>query len=268
MGREIAKRTGSELITNVTPASLTGTIDSDSKEGVKSLLWTYRGKPFLLDEFNFNKEQGNEIKNILLQVTEGGGHVVKGVAIKTKREIDDIDGDMFIKISQGKISMKVRCPVIIFTMIQPDMFGPYNEALYSRFLMFQYELTKSDIRRLLNGERLLDMEGISIGEPRDVIIKKRDYKKIIKEVDSIIGDRDDKDLLLRIVQDCCKIYGALGRHSHADYVLATELRLNEGQIISVGVDAFGSVGIDTKVIKRVQNMIEDFDKEGKNGKKK
>lgn len=227
MAKEIAHKMGVVPITDVTAPSLSGTIDGDNKKAVKSIAWDCRNNVMVLDEFQFSEVTGEKVRKTLLDLTEGG-QLSRGLGIAVKEGVNETDGDLYFRVKEGtgKIEMKTRNSTIIFTMVPPAN-GKYEDALLSRFIPYQYALTESNVDSILKGNSLLKLKRKGV-EKQDVTISKKDYMLIcayVKERASSVGSKR-----LRYVQDCCKLFAILGKHSEEDYNLIISLRLLNGML--------------------------------------
>lgn len=251
IAQEIAEATGTKVLTDSTKASLMGTIDKETKVSVKSPLWELRGKIIMFDEFNFRDSQGVAVKTMLLQITEGQGKINRSIAIPASKDIDEKDGNMYLRIKKGAgmIEMKVRVAAVFFSMIEPIPGAVVDDALFSRCVMFQYHISESQEDQIMDGETLLKMKKIKV-KKKKVLITTKEYKKIREYVDEYIGGRSPKGIRLRIVADCCKVYAALGRHSETDYRLITELKLSNGILLTEKVED-GVLGVDNEALNRL-----------------
>jgi len=202
----------------ITSAGLVGTIDKNMNV-IPGECWRIRNKLLLLDEFNVDGD--NSCTAPLLSLLEDQKY--KKAIGRMANELKEKDKDLFFEVKKGEICVKTRFSCVICSMKKIGKNRSVNmEALLSRCIVIPYELEDNEVKQIMNGSKLLNMEKCPFKKPFDVTISKDDYKVIMDSVDSY-PQLNMKKQYARTVCDCCRAFAVLGKHDEQVYFLITKL---------------------------------------------
>jgi hypothetical protein len=215
---EIARNFKCQVVPDITGSGLVGTIDKNMNV-VPGHAWLSRNKLLLLDEFSVDGNSSSVLP--LLALLENQCYEKHfGRFAQAKKEKDK---DLIFEVGAGFMRMKTRFSAIISTM---KMIGKSRsesiEALLSRCIVIKYSLSKEELDKILDGERLMKFEKCEFKKPFDAKIKLADFMKIRECVNQYPALNEHKHYL-RIVGDCCRAFAVLGKHDEQVYFLITKL---------------------------------------------
>jgi hypothetical protein len=213
--QEIINHYGGKIITDITFASLVGSIDRITKQIIPAAVWECRNKPLILDEYSASRSW--QVVDALLQLLE---HQYYSRKVATySADLNEEDGDLYFKVKSGNIEVKTRFSCICATMKNICMIRKQiTEALLSRFIPIRYEMSEKEIDEVLDGKPLFKPEKLEV-DP-EVRIKLKDYqyiRDIIKKVKSKRKIKGIENILARTVNECCRCYAVLGKHDEKLY---------------------------------------------------
>ena len=202
----------------ITSAGLVGTIDKNMN-AIPGECWRVRNKLLLLDEFNV--EGDNNCIQPLLPLLED--QMFKKSIGRMVIDMTEKDKDLFFQVKKGELKVKTRFSCVICSMKKIEKNRSINlNALLSRCIVIPYELRDDEIRDIMNGHKLLNIEKCQFKKPFDVHISREDYKKIMDAVDSYPG-LNVKKQYARTIGDCCRAFAVLGKHDFGVYFMITKL---------------------------------------------
>lgn len=204
--KEIAKKTKSKQpYTDLSYPALIGTVDKMTRQLIVGASWECRNSLLLLDEFNFSKQNKDDLR-ALLQLIEGGEYNKKLASFSSPME--ETDEDLKYNFLNGEFNIKTRFSLIIATMKYP--YRSQNQelqALASRSICLSWYPDKKEILKLAQGHSLfkfVDKTPKSLSKT----IKKKDWDYILKFVE----EKTDSPNLIRIVGDCARIFVIESKH--------------------------------------------------------
>ena len=209
---QIGGEINQEVMLEVTKPGLVGTIDQKTMQIIPGAAWTCRNSMMLIDEFNFAKKGGSW--ETLLQLTESQRWTKRFGVFSTRQEF--FDGDLYLKVDSGSLSLKTRFSCLIGTMKRFELMRGQNfRAFLSRTVPYNFSLSEHDIEEILNGKMLFDLKIPKIQE--EVFITTSKYMKIKRNVINAMKKETNnewirKELMLRTVGDCCRIFAVTGKN--------------------------------------------------------
>lgn len=207
----IGSEVNQTVMTEITQAGLIGTIDKGTHQVIPAKVWECRNSLLLIDEFKIARYDWQ----VFLQLLESQTWAKKIGLFSVG--LNETDGDLFFRVNSGNIELKTRFASIIATMKRLEyQRGQGFRAFVSRCIPYVYSFDSTDIDNILTGISLFDKKEFSVKQ--EVIIKKKDYKKIrsfvSKEIIKIKCPEFHKnELKMRTVCDCCRIFAVFGKHN-------------------------------------------------------
>ncbi len=213
--KQISKQTKSKKpFTDMTYPALIGSVDKMTRQLIIGASWECRNSLLLLDEFDFNKKNKDDLR-ALLQLVEGGEYNKKLASFSTPCE--EIDDDLSYHFNNGEFNIKTRFSLIVATMKFP--YRSQNkelQALASRSICLAWYPDKKELIKLAQGHSLFKFED-KTPQKLEQKIKKKDWDKIIKFV-----EKTKTHNLLRIAGDCARVFAIEGKHREDLYKLIIE----------------------------------------------
>lgn len=202
----------------ITSAGLVGTIDKNQNI-IPGECWRVRNKLLLLDEFNVDGD--NSCVSPLLSLLEDQKY--KKSFGRFANDLKEKEKDLFFEVKKGEMRIKTRFSCVICSMRKIEKNRSVNlGALLSRCIVVPYDLDAGEIKHVMNGHKLLNIEKCPFKKPFDFTVCKADYNKIMECVDSFPG-LDMKKQYARTIGDCCRAFVVLGKHDEQVYYLITKL---------------------------------------------
>ncbi len=189
------------IYTNLTMPSLTGTIDSQTKQIIPPVSWDARNSTLLLDEFKYKEK--SDLIDALLMILENQAYGRRfGLFSMSSNKKD---GDLYFRVKRGEIMMKTRFNMILATMRALNRTRDIPlQALVSRGVLYHFTLTRKELNKIARGEKILSITLHDVKE--EIEINKHVYMKIVRFVDKS-GVSDSH--YLRCINDCCRSYAVL-----------------------------------------------------------
>ena len=212
---------GKTPIRSLTPASILGAADKNSGIATSPIIWDCRNSVVLIDEYHLDKfdRRGRDTLNDFLSVLENPKYTKK-VGYRCN-EINEEDGDLYLKIKDNTISCRSRFVMIMNTMM--NMIDKEKmkelEALMSRCITVYLNFSFEELDQFSDGKPFYTYKEIKI-KKEIVKINKKKYaqiKQFIKE------KRPRKNRYLRLIGDLCRIYAVLGKIDKEIFDLIIEL---------------------------------------------
>jgi hypothetical protein len=211
--QQIADTFKREVITEVTRAGLVGSLDNQTFQMIAGAGWESRNSLLLLDEFTFGrKKEGWEVFLQLLESQRWGKRI--GVFSADQSELD---GDLYFKVSKGRIDLKTRFACIVATMKNFKMQSAQSfRAFVTRTSPYPFNLTEGDLEKVAQGKKVFEYQ--ELNPPEEVIIDNKVYRRLIKHVKKGLSKCDKpyirKELFLRSVGDLCRVYAVWGKNDN------------------------------------------------------
>jgi hypothetical protein len=212
---EVTKHFNSNPYNDLTPASLIGTIDAETKEVLPGAGWDCRNSVCCIDEFLFKDAQSkpNPIINILLNLTEGNQYYKKRLAIKNSRNINFIDKDCYYKVNNGEIELKTNFSLIIVSMQDLRFANSQLQAMVSRCIPLIWDPPFEILKSIAMGQKLFEYKNLIKGNTTKKI-KRKDYEIIVNHIIKLSCSAGN---FLRCVGDCSRAFAILGYHDYELY---------------------------------------------------
>lgn len=200
-------------IIDFSKATLFGSVDKNTGMLNPPVIWQCRNSCLLIDEFTFVSNSPHSISLLqgLLPILEIP-RFVKKVGLRIN-EVSEKDKDLYLKAKDGTIDCKTRFVMILDTMM--DLRARHSnwiDALISRCLVIPHYPNLDDLKKLSRDGTFYEFKDLKVKPV--VIIKKKDYAKILEVVESIIKE---PQAYLRSVGDCCRVFAVLRRHDENIY---------------------------------------------------
>jgi hypothetical protein len=210
--KQIGKVRDAPVFTDVTFASLVGSIDKETKQIVPAGAWLSRKNVFLIDEWADNFER-KAVINSLLQLTEGGEYA-RSIS-RSSFPFEELDGDLFFKVKDGRIRIKTKFSLIMATM--HNLLRSSNDetqALISRSIPYSFKLTQEEMDSVVSGVPLVVIKPKKkIKE--NVKIKYADFKRLL---DKAHGAKET--IFSRAFGDCCRCFALYGwNDAYFDFII-------------------------------------------------
>ena len=224
---EIARLFKAHPYNELSDASLVGTIDSKVMQFVPGAAWEARNGVLILDEFIFfdNHNILKGIVNNLLQLTEREQYVDKRIA-RFSSSIDLKEGDLWLRVKDGRIQCKTSFSLLIGTMSKLNFRNPKLDALKSRCIPIQWKPSWELVLGVSEGNKIFEYKDL-LGDWKEVnrvrVINTKDYIYIR---DLVKLRCEDITMFMRCVNDCCRVFAILGKHNNELYNLILDLKLN------------------------------------------
>lgn len=227
---QIAGQTKREVITEITRAGLVGSLDSKTIQIIPGTAWECRNSLMILDEFSFGrKKEGWEVFLQLLESQSWGKRI--GMFSADQRIEDE---DLYFNVGKGRIDLKTRFSCIVATMKNFEFQRGQNfRAFVSRCVPFTFNLKEEDLDKIAEGKKLYKVYKYS---PEPVVyIKNSKYKQIKrtvwKELKKCSLEYVRKELFLRSLGDCCRIYAATGKNDSDIFEKVTSWKVSAQMLI-------------------------------------
>jgi len=224
---QIARMFKTNPYNELSDASLVGTIDSKVMQFVPGASWDARNGVLILDEFIFF-DSHNTLKGIvnnLLQLTEREQYVDKRIA-RFSSTLDLKEGDLWLKVKDGRIQCKTSFSLIIGTMSKLNFRNPKLDALKSRCIPIVWLPSWELVMAISEGNKIFKYEDL-LGDWKKcktiITIKEKDYLHIRDLVKSRCSDIT---MFMRCINDCCRAFAILKKHDNELYNLILDLKLN------------------------------------------
>ena len=209
----------------ITSATVLGTIDKQTNIPILPSIWECRNSILPIDEFNvdyFSKGSRSAL-GTLLSVLEYP-KFEKKLGYRTNQEINEKDGDLYLKIKNGSIKINTRFTLIGNTMMPLDKKQRLQEleALKTRCLIIPYYPTMTELRHMISGDNLYKFSKFN-SQPI-VSITQVIYEKLI-ELTIQAGIKEES--FVRTVGDLCRAYSVVGFNEKIfEIILKIKNRIN------------------------------------------
>jgi hypothetical protein len=215
---QVAKHFKTTPYNDTTEASLIGTIDTDTKEVIEGIAWSQRNSVLVYDEFEFSDRsyRPSPVINILLSLMEGEQEYKRKIAVQSKNDLIESDGDLFFKVSTGEIHVKTNFALIIGTM-DPLVFQNIKlNAFKSRCIPLKWFPEKETLREVAMGRPIFNFKDLLGSRRINKVVKvsAKDYNRI---VDFVGKNCEDVGMYLRAIGDCVRVFAILKKHDEGLY---------------------------------------------------
>jgi len=210
---QIAPVVNREIITESTRAGLVGSLDNKTYQMIPGAAWECRNSLLLMDEFTFGKKrEGWEVFLQLLETQKWGKRI--GVFSSDQHELD---GDLYYKVSRGRIDMKTRFACIAATMKKFEFqSGQSFRAFVTRCVPYMFDLDEKDLEEIAEGKKVFKY--CDLNPKEDVAISHKVYRRIMAHVRkgmlSCSVPWIKKELYLRSIGDLCRAYAVWGKNDN------------------------------------------------------
>lgn len=211
---QIGAKVGRQVITEISRAGLVGSIDGRTTQLIPGAAWESRNSLLLLDEFTFTrKKEGWEVFLQLLENQTWGKRI--GIFSSDQNETD---GDLYIRMSKGKLDMKTRFSCIAASMKKFEFHrGQSFRAFVSRCVPYSFSLSEDDLDLIASGKELYARKDMKIDS--EMLICHKAYSRIkssvIRELRKCESVAVRKELFLRSIGDCCRLFAVWGKNDRA-----------------------------------------------------
>ncbi len=198
----LSKFQNTPVFTDVTFASLVGSIDKETKQILPAGAWRARRNVLLIDEWAENNERKNVI-NALLQLTESGKYA--RTLARYSAPIHEKDRDLYFKGANGQIEVKTKFALVLATM--KNILRSTNDetqALISRTIPYSFKLSQDEIIEVLSGEPLVAINPKKRINPK-VTIKYDDFKNLLH-----VSKSAKTSIFSRAFGDCARAFAIYG----------------------------------------------------------
>jgi hypothetical protein len=226
---EVAEICKSTVISGITRAGLIGTIDKTTQQYIAGYSWECRNNLGLFDEMNFGRKQEGEAE--FLQLLESGMYSKRFGLYSGQTEEED--GDLYFRVSKGKIDLKTRFSAVICSMKKLELMrGQYFRALISRCNPYNYCPNINVLSKIADGHKIYVPKKIDV--PEKVIIPNKIYNQIHSYVHKILDEeyfkhhRDEKgnELYLRSIGDVCRSYAVWNNLDRMEDIVNWKIETN------------------------------------------
>lgn len=202
MLKQVGKAQEVPVFTDVTFASLVGSIDKETKQVLPAGAWLARKNVFLIDEWAENLDR-KAVVNALLQLTEGGEYA-RSIS-RFSSPLDEFDNELFFKVKNGQIQIKTKFSMIMATM--KNLLRSTNDetqALISRTIPYAFTLSQNEIKNIVSGQPLFKLKSKK-NIKEHVRIKYADFQRILE---ISLGAKDT--ILSRAFGDIARCFAVYG----------------------------------------------------------
>lgn len=208
---QIGKTVNREIFTEVSRAGLVGSLDNKTYQVIPGATWECRNSLLLMDEFAFGKKK--EGWEVFLQLLESQRWSKRIGIFSADQNMED--EDLYFRVSKGKIDLKTRFSCIVATMKNFAFHrGQSFRAFVTRCIPYSFDLSIDDLNKISEGKELFKLK-VTMPEEK-VYLQKSKYRKIkrivMKELNKCPDLRSRKELFLRSIGDCCRIYAVWGKN--------------------------------------------------------
>jgi len=201
-------------------ATLMGTIDNTTKQFIPPTTWLARNSILPVDEFYASNSQKKHL-NALLTCLEDQQYQ-RSVG-NWAPDMEERDGDLYLKIEDSKIKVKTRFVFMATTMMNLDRTQMRElKALASRCVRIPFYPSRNELKEMARGKKVYYYEPYDL-ESDEAVVPKEDYEKILELVESY---ELQNHLYFRTISDCCRIYAVHGFDEEKFKVLI-KLRVNQ-----------------------------------------
>jgi hypothetical protein len=203
--KEISDHCQSPVFTNISFASLVGSIDKETKQVLPAGAWECRNNLLLMDEWNFGTDGHDDTLKALLQLTEGGEYSRRIARYAAPFESEKDDLPLFFRAKNGQISIRTRFSLIMASMYDLTFRTQLDtEALVSRMIPYRFQMSRTELNTYASGKQVLD---ITPNEkvPAAFTIKLPKFRKIIH-----FCEKASDENALRTYGDVARCYAIYG----------------------------------------------------------
>lgn len=212
-------------IVSMSKANLYGTVDKQTGILNPPTVWDCRNSCLLVDEFGFNTHNYNELEviNALLPILVYP-RIHKRLGFRVN-DIEEKDGDLFLRAKNGKLECKTRFVFIATTMTNINILdSSSNKAILSRCLPIPHYPSYEDLYKY-SGDELTFFEYEPYKVREDIKINDSDYDYLRRFARENVRKPYN---YLRTLNDLCKVFAVLRKHDESLYTLICTLRAGEG----------------------------------------
>lgn len=217
----IGKQINIAPIISMSKANLYGTVDKNTGILNPPTVWDCRNSCLLVDEFSFNTHSYSDLEviNSLLPILVYP-LIHKRLGFRVN-DIEESDGDLYLKAKNGKLECKTRFVFISTSMADvTNLTSSSNRALISRCLPVPHYPSYEELRKYARGELdFFEYKPYKVNE--EIKIKEKDYLFLEEFVSANVKE---SDFYLRTLNDLCKIFAVLRKHDEDFYRLICNLR--------------------------------------------
>jgi hypothetical protein len=218
---QISDEVKSPVYTSISTASLVGSIDKETKQVIPGACWEVKNNLLILDEqsFNLSKSTDTDLINALLQLTENQ-YYAKKIA-RYASDIKEKKKDLYFVVKSGTIKTKTRFAMLMATMHPlTKVHSDIMRALISRCIVYDFELTREQLRDIARGRTLYEHTEIEPPEKK-AVIKLKDYEYI---EEFVFNYNVGKSNYLRTIGELCRVFALFGKHNDKLYNLICALK--------------------------------------------
>ncbi len=212
---------GSSVI-SLTKATLLGSVDKTSGGFIPPVVWDARNNVLPIDELYIPKEGiVRDVIRTLVSVMETPRYS-KRVGYRCN-DFKEKDGDLFCKVEGNKISISTRFSVIATTMMTLNLNAKLENvdvnAFVSRCIVVPFYPSMDELIGMAKGKKLYHFKDLRTSKkPKDVIITKSVYNKVLKFIEENFKEIGKSDYL-RTIGDLCRVYAVNGKINVSDFFL-------------------------------------------------
>ncbi len=221
---------GSSVI-SLTKATLLGSVDKTTGEFIPPVVWTSRNNVLPIDELYIPKEGvGRDVSRVLVSVMETPRYS-KRIGYRCTN-FSKKDGDLFCKVKENTISISTRFSVIATSMMNLNTRTKLQNvdviAFVSRCIAVPFYPSMDELIGMAKGKKLYHFKDLrTTKKPKDVVITKSVYNKILKFIDENFKEISKTDYL-RTVGDLCRVYAVNEKINKTDFLLVLKTKGNLG----------------------------------------
>jgi hypothetical protein len=208
----------------MTSAALRGTFDKNTGEPIGFLAWDVRNSVLLMDEIG-NDARG-QLLRALLALTENQRYDFS-LGMKTPKELETKDEDLFLKIDNGNVSIRTRFTAIFATMYSFEYIARSLKmaALLDRTVAIRYDLEQDERYRVEEGNPIYVPRLYEV--PKKIFVSIDNWQLIIDYARKKYPDLPQT----RAINNCIRVFAVTGEHNLDlyDYILDSNKNLRDIQ---------------------------------------